>query len=111
MSLIVPLMRSIGRSLRNFLVAPEGSELGSHRLMEGFELRSSGQDGNTSVIVRGDVGATAESRILIGALRQALEADETDRSGGYFEEILSMSGMSGRKYRRLINRMISLAQA
>jgi len=44
-------------------------------------------------------------------LKQALEADEKDRSGGYFEEILAMSGMSGRKYRRLINRMISQARS
>ena len=36
----------------------------------------------------------------------ALEADEKVRGEGFFEEILRMSGMSGRKYRRLINRMI-----
>ena len=111
MSMVGPLLRTLGRNLLQYLVAPEGEELASHQLKAGVELRSSGQDGNTSITCRGDPGATAETRNLIRALTQALDADEKERSGGYFEEILGMSGMSGRKYRRLINRMISLSRA
>lgn len=111
MSLIVPLVRSVGRSLMNILAAPAGEELASHRLKEGFEPRSPGQEAGVSITVRGDAAATAGTRHLMSALTHALEADEQDRSGGYFEEILSMSGMSGRKYRRLINRLISLSRA
>ena len=111
MSLIGPLLNAVGRQLLNVLVAPQGVELAAHQSMKAHALRARGQDENTSVIVRGDAGATAETRLLVGALTHALEADEKERGAGYFEEILGMSGMSGRKYRRLINRMISLASA
>jgi len=111
MSMIGPLLRDLGRSLLDLLVTPKGAELAPHLLMERVELRSSGQPETTSVAVRGDAGATAETRLLMRALTLALEADEKVRGDGFFEEILRMSGMSGRKYRRLINRMISLAKA
>ncbi len=108
--MIKPLLLAIGRHLRNLVVKPGGDLLAVHLTREPFELRSRGQGENTSVVVRGDINACDETRVLYGALTEALEADEAVHAGK-FEDVLKIPGMSGRKYRRLINRVVSLAAA
>ena len=110
MSLIKPLLNAVGRQVLNALVAPKGAELAEHRSKEARELWAQGQHENTSVVVRGDVGAGREAGILYRALAEALEVDES-RRGGDFDRILEIVGMSGRKYRRLINRYVALSKA
>jgi hypothetical protein len=110
MALIRSLMSAIGRRRRKADAGPGGDDLAAHQAKEGLALRSRGQDENTSIIVRGDLKECVEAELLCRALSDALDAEGKNHAAG-FEDVLKISGFSGRRYRRLINRMISLAAA
>src|SRR5450759_5426501 len=67
-----------------------------------LELRRVVQNEHASISIKGDSNACSEAKILSDALISTLGPETRD-----LNHILAIDGMSGKKYRRLINEIVS----
>ena len=100
---IATLLKKLLRALLpQFLIEKRKNILLSRLLRREIDLRNTQPREETSINIRGDHNTSPETKILFDALIKTLESETNKLS-----DILNIEGMSGRKYRQLINEIIS----
>ena len=95
--------RALLRSLApQFLLDKRREYLLLRRLKSELDLRNGGSHEETSITMRGDHAACDEAEVLFHAMLKTLGSDPGDLG-----RILEIEGMSGRKYRQLVNEIIA----